>query len=57
MESVEALVLVVMLGVTVGVVASLLTVALCHYLCVAFGVESFLRIAESEYLLDVHPCP
>ena len=43
------------LGVTVGVVARLLTVGLCHYLCVAFGVENFPRIAESEYLLDVHP--
>ena len=27
------------LGVTVGVAANLLTVGLCHYLCVAFGVE------------------
>ena len=37
-----------MLGVTVGVVAGLLTVALCHYLCVAFGVQKNAEAGENE---------
>ena len=41
-----------MLGVTVGVVAGLLTVGLCHY---RSNVVTFLRVAELEHLLDVHP--
>ena len=36
------------LGVTVGVAASLLTVGLCHYLCVAFGVAGCPSIERAQ---------
>ena len=48
MESVVNGLRVGVLGVTVGVVAGLLTVALCHYLCVAFGVQKNAEAGENE---------